>query len=69
MFITFCILKQLATLQFMSCFNLLLYVSDIFVVTEQNLGQVLTGLMEGLYQVLGAIKSFDTKVHDQQKSN
>lgn len=41
---------------------LIYLVSDVFVVTEQDLGQVLTGLMEGLYQVLGAIKSFDTKV-------
>lgn len=45
------------------------YVAEVFVVTEQDLGQVLSGLMEGLYQVLGAITSFDTKVQDQQKNN
>lgn len=44
-------------------------VAEVFVVTEQDLGQVLSGLMEGLYQVLGAITSFDTKVQDQQKNN
>ncbi|XP_046667613.1 protein furry isoform X2 [Homalodisca vitripennis] len=51
------------------CYHLVRENPDVFVVTEQDLGQVLSGLMEGLYQVLSAIKSFDTKVQDQRRAN
>lgn len=45
------------------------FVSDVFVLTEQDLGPLLTGLMEGLYQVLGAVNSFDLKFRDPFKSH
>lgn len=51
------------------CCHLVRERPDVFVLTEQDLGPLLTGLMEGLYQVLGAVNSFDLKVRDQFKSH
>ncbi|XP_014285726.3 protein furry isoform X3 [Halyomorpha halys] len=51
------------------CCHLIKAVPDIFVVTEQDLGETVSKLMQGLYQVLGAVNNIEEKLRsiDRQK--
>ncbi|XP_073975779.1 microtubule binding protein furry isoform X3 [Rhodnius prolixus] len=51
------------------CCHLVKDIPDVFVVTDQGLGEIVSGLMQGLYQVLGAVNSLETKLRASDKSS
>ncbi|XP_075228459.1 microtubule binding protein furry isoform X2 [Lycorma delicatula] len=60
---------DIASILSVYCCHLVKEKQDIFVVTEQDLGLLLSNLMEGLFQVLGAVSSLETRLHEQQKTH
>lgn len=45
------------------CSHLIKEKQDVYVVTEQDLGLLLSNLMKGLFQVMGAVKTFENRLH------
>ncbi|XP_039287310.1 protein furry [Nilaparvata lugens] len=45
------------------CSHLIKEKQDVYVVTEQDLGLLLSSLMKGLFQVMGAVKTFESRLH------
>uniref|UniRef100_A0A1B6DZ54 Protein furry n=1 Tax=Clastoptera arizonana TaxID=38151 RepID=A0A1B6DZ54_9HEMI len=48
------------------CCHLVKDRQDVFIITEQDLSQVLSGLMEGLCQLLEAVGSYDLKLRERK---